>query len=276
METFLPTSEKVLRNAYPNGVLDHCGLASIANSRELLVRDHTLTVSYWYNGEDPFQADLLRRRDEILTTCKARDAYRSHFRMWSQHMTQARLEGLAVKKETKDYIMPSAKVCPPIYFYPTVALNFLAQNYLPEVFAVYQKCPQESQHGARAALYDKAAIRAREAICLLGIFLEHAEEDTMLFEYSLLLERTLFTMIALMPVVRLGMPQNFTEFVRQSIFSIADYFYGQAKTMRACFGALPPCYYDELLECLAELCNLKPRVTPCCREDDDDYLDAAF
>ena len=31
--------EKVLRNAYPNGVLDHCGLASIANSRELLVRD---------------------------------------------------------------------------------------------------------------------------------------------------------------------------------------------------------------------------------------------
>jgi hypothetical protein len=47
METFLPTSEKVLRNAYPNGVLDHCGLASIANSRELLIRDHTLTVSFW-------------------------------------------------------------------------------------------------------------------------------------------------------------------------------------------------------------------------------------
>ena len=38
METFLPTSEKVLRNAYPNGVLDHCGLASIANSRELLAQ----------------------------------------------------------------------------------------------------------------------------------------------------------------------------------------------------------------------------------------------
>jgi hypothetical protein len=276
METFLPTSEKVLRNAYPNGVLDHCGLASIANSRELLVRDHTLTISYWYNGVDPFQPDLLHRRDEILTTCEARDAYRGHFRMWGQHMTQARLEGLAVKKETKDYIMPSAKVSPPIYFYPTVALNFLAQNYLPEAFVVYQKCPQESQHGARAALYDKAAIRARESICLLGIFLEHAHEDTMLFEYSLLLERTLFTMIALMPVVHLGMPRNFTEFVRQSIFSITAYFYGQAETMRACFGTLPSCYYDELLECLAELCNLKPRVTPYCREDDDDYLDAAF
>ena len=96
----------------------------------------------------------------------------------------------------------------------------------------------------------------------------------MLFEYSLLLERTLFTMIALMPVVRLGMPQKFTEFVRQSIFSIAAYFYGQAKTMRACFGALPPCYYDELLEGLAELSNLKPRVTPYYREDDD-FLDAA-
>ena len=77
METFLPTSEKILRTAYPNGVLDHCGLALIANSRELLVRDHTLTVSFWYNGEDPFQTDLFHRQDEILTTRKARDAYRT-------------------------------------------------------------------------------------------------------------------------------------------------------------------------------------------------------
>jgi hypothetical protein len=85
METFLPTAEKVLRNAYPSGVLDHCGLASIANSRELLVREHVLTILYWYDGEDPLQSDLLHRRDEILPTRKARDAYMAHFRMWGQH-----------------------------------------------------------------------------------------------------------------------------------------------------------------------------------------------
>jgi hypothetical protein len=182
METFLPASEKVLRDAYSRGVLDHCGLASVANSHELLIREQVLTVLYWYNGEDPLQSDLLHRRDEVLPTLKARDAYMGHYRMWGQNMTQARLEGLAVKKDMRDYIMPGAKVCPPTYFYPTIVLDFLAQNYLPGVFTLFQNCPQESHDGVYAPLYDKAAIRAREAICLLGIFLEHAHEEPMLFE----------------------------------------------------------------------------------------------
>ena len=128
--------------------------------------------------------------------------------------------------------------------------------------------------GAYAALYDKAAIRAREVICLLAIFEEHARDRAVLSDYCLLLDRTIFTVFALAPVLSLGMPRTFGEFVRHSILSISAYFYTRAKTIRACFQELPPCYYDELLECLAELSNLKPRVTPYYREDDD-YLGAA-
>jgi hypothetical protein len=69
-----------------------------------------------------------------------------------------------------------------MYFYPTVVLDFLAQNYQPGVFGVFQKCPQESHNGGYAALYDKAAIRAREATCLLGIFLEHAGKPPVRFD----------------------------------------------------------------------------------------------
>ena len=96
----------------------------------------------------------------------------------------------------------------------------------------------------------------------------------MLSDYSLLLDRTLFTIIALNPVLRLGMPEKFGEFVRQSLFSFALYFYSQAETIRACFQEIPACYYDELLEGLSELCNLKSRVTPY-SADDDDFLGAA-
>ena len=78
-----------------------------------------------------------------------------------------------------------------------------------------------------------------------------------------------------MPVNRLGMPEEFTEFVRNSLFSIAAYFYLHGETIRGSFEAVPPRYYDELLEGLAELCNLKPRVTPYVPEDDGGYLGAA-
>ena len=274
METFLPAPDTIIRNAYSHGVYDHSGLASIANSRELLLREHVISCLYWAGGVDPLQADMLHRVDEVLPTPAARDAYMAHYRCWGQQMTQARLEGLAVKKEMRDFIMPDAKICPPLYFYPTVALDFVAQNYLPGTFAVSKDRPQDRSYGAYAALYDKAAIRAREVICLLAIFEEHAREREILSDYCLLLDRTIFTVFALAPVLSLGMPRTFGEFVRHSILSITAYFYTRAKTIRACFQDLPPCYYDELLEGLAELSNLKPRVTPYYREDDD-FLDAA-
>jgi hypothetical protein len=274
METFLPAPDTIIRNAYSHGVYDDSGLASIANSRELLLREHVISCLYWAGGVDPLQADMLHRVDEVLSTRAARDAYMAHYRYWGQHMTQARLEGLAVKKERRDFIIPDAKICPPLYFYPTVALDFVAKNYLPGTLAVLRNHPQDRSCGAYAPLYDRAAIRAREVICLLAIFEEHARERAVLSDYCLLLDRTIFTVFALAPVLSLGMPRTFGEFVRHSILSITAYFYTRAKTIRACFQELPPCYYDELLGCLAELSNLKPRVTPYYREDDD-YLDAA-
>jgi len=96
-----------------------------------------------------------------------------------------------------------------------------------------------------------------------------------LSDYWLLFDRTIFTIIALNPVLRLGMPEEFGEFVRQSLFSIAAYFYSQAETIRACFEDIAPCYYDQLLEGLSELCNLKPRVTAYVPEDDGDFSGAA-
>ena len=80
METFLPTAETVVRNAYSYGVYDHSELASVANSRELLLREHVLTCLYWAGGENPLEADLLHRVDEVLPTRAARDAYRAHYR----------------------------------------------------------------------------------------------------------------------------------------------------------------------------------------------------
>jgi hypothetical protein len=264
----------VIRSAFAHGVYDHPGLASVGASRELLLREHLISCLYWFAGQDPFQSHLLRRRDEVLPTRAAREAYLAHFRMWGQHMTQARFEGLAIRKGTRDFVRPDAIVTPPMFFYPTIGIGFIAQNYLPEILATWQKYPQERHPGVYGRLYDKTAVRAREVICLLGILLEHAREDAMLSEYCLLFDRTIFTLIALNPILRLGLPENFGEFVRQSLFSITLYFYSEAKTIRACFEEVPPCYYDELLEGLSELCNLKPRVTPYIQEDDD-FLGAA-
>ena len=171
--------------------------------------------------------------------------------------------------------MPGTKICPPVYFYPTVVLDFLAQNYLPGTFAVWRDHPQERSHGEYARLHEKAAVRGREVICLLGIFAEHAREVAVLSEYFLFLDRTIFTMFALAPVLRLGMPPEFGEFVRQSVLSIAVYFYSRAEIIRGCFEELSPDYYDDLLESLAELSNLMPRLRAYRRDDDDDYLGAA-
>lgn len=273
METFLPQAETVLRNAYSYGVYDNRDLASASTSRELLLREHLLTCLYWFGGQDPLHIQLLHRRDEVLPTRKERVAYLAHFRMWGQNMSQARIEGLAVRKGIRDFIRPDATVTPPPFFYPTIGLDFLAQNYLPSICTTWQKYPQEHHHGAYGPLYDKTSVRAREVMCLLGIFLEHAREEVVLSDYCLLFDRTLFTIIALNPVLRLGMPEEFGEFVRQSLFSIALYFYSQAETIRACFEEIAP-YYDQLLEGLSELCNLKPRVTPY-RPDDDDFSGAA-
>jgi len=275
METFLPKAETVLRNAYSYGVYDQPCLTSVCASRELLLREHVLTCLYWFGGQDPLQTDLIRRRDEVLPTRAAREAYLSHFRTWGQMMTQARIEGLAVRKGIREFIRPDATVTPPSFFYPTIGLDFIAQNYLPARCATWQKYPQEPNHGVYGPLYDKTAVRAREVICLLGIFLEDAREEVVLSDYWLLFDRTIFTIIALNPVLRLGMPEEFGEFVRQSLFSIAAYFYSQAETIRACFEDIAPCYYDQLLEGLSELCNLKPRVTAYVPEDDGDFSGAA-
>jgi hypothetical protein len=274
METFLPVAEPVIRNAFSSGVYDHPALTSVCASRELLLREHVMTCLYYFDGQDPLQTLLFQRRDEVLPTRAARDAYRAHFRTWGQNMTQARIEGLAIRKGIHDFMRPDATVKPPMFFYPTIGLDFLAQNYLPGICANWRKYPQEPYHGVYGALYDKTAIRAREVMCLLGIFAEHAREEAVMSDYCLLFDRTLFTIIALNPVLRLGMPEKFGEFVRQSLFSIALYFYSHAPTIRACFEEIPPCYYDQLLEALSELCNLKPRVTPY-SPDDDDFLGAA-
>jgi hypothetical protein len=275
METFLPKAETVLRNAYSHGVYDHPGLASVGACHELLLREHLISCLYWFEGRNPLETELLRRRDEVLPTRAARDAYRAHFRTWGQNMTQARIEGLAIRKGIRDFIRSDATVMPPMFFYPTIGIDFLTQNYLPDVCATWQKYPQEAHHGVYGRLYDRTAVRAREVMCLLGIFLEHAREEAMLSDYCLLFDRTLFTIIALNPVLRLGMPETFGEFVRQSLFSFAFYFYSQAETIRAAFEEIPSCYYDQLLEGLSELCNLKPRVTPRVPEDGNDYLGAA-
>ena len=274
METFLPKAETVLRNAYSYGVYDDHNLASASTSRELLLREHLITCLYWFPGQNPLQTNLLRRRDEVLPTRAARAAYLSHVSMWAQNMKQAQIEGLAVRKGPRDFIRPDAKVTPPSFFYPTIGLDFLAQNYLPGICATWQKYPQEHHQGVYGPLYDKTAVRAREVMLLLGIFLEHAREEVVLSDYCLLFDRTLFTIIALNPVLRLGMPEEFGEFVRQSLFSITLYFYSQSERIRSCFEEIAPGYYDELLEGLSELCNHKPRVTPY-RPDDDDFLGAA-
>jgi hypothetical protein len=142
------------------------------------------------------------------------------------------------------------------------------------MLAGWRDHPQERFQGEYAALYNKAAIRGREVICLLGIFAEHARGQAVLSEYCLFLDRTIFTMFALAPVLRLGMPHEFGEFVRQSVLSIAVYFYSRAKIISGHFEELSPCYYDELLESLAELSKLMPRLRAF-REEDDDYLGAA-
>jgi hypothetical protein len=275
METFLPKPETVLRNSYSYGVYDHPGLVSVCGSRELLLREHLISCLYYFDGQNPLQPELLYRRDEVLPTLQSREAYLAHFRMWGQNMKQARIEGLAIRKGIREFIMPNATIIPPMYFYPTIGLDFVAQNYLPGICTTWQKYPQESHPGIYGGLYDKAAVRAREVICLLAIFLEHAQEEAVLSDYCLLLDRTLFTIIALTPVLRLGMPSKFCEFVRNSLFTITPYFYAEAETIRAAFEEIPPCYYDQLLEGLSELCNLKPRVTPYVPEEGDDYSGVA-
>ena len=170
METFLPKAETVMRNAYSDGVYDHPGLTSVCASRELLLREHVATCLYWFGGQDPLQTHLFHRRDEMLPTPAERAAYRAHFRSWGQNMTQARIEGLAVRKGIREYIRPGSTVKPPAYFYPTIGLDFVMQNSLPEKCATWQKYPQEQHTGVYGRLYDQTAIRAREVICLLTIF----------------------------------------------------------------------------------------------------------
>jgi hypothetical protein len=274
METFLPKAETVLRNAYSYGVYDHPALASASASRELLLREYIISCLYWHPEQDPLQTNFFLRRDEMLPTRAARETFRAHFRMWGQNMTQARIEGHAIRKGTREFVMPHASVTPPMYFYPTIGLDFLVQNYLPGMSDAWLKCPQEHHPRVYALLYHQAAVRAREVVCLLGIYLEHALEEPVLSDYRMLFDRALFTLIALMPVIRLGMPGEFCEFVRDSLFSFTSYFYSQADTICDAFIGLPRSYYNELLEGLSELCNLKPRVTPLNGEDDD-FLGAA-
>jgi hypothetical protein len=273
MDSFLPIIEGPLRRAYPVGTYDHPGLSSTFSSRELLLREHLLTCLYWFPGQNPLRENLFQRVNDVLPTGPGRHAYLENYRSWGRQMAQARLEGLAIEKVANDYIMPNELVVPPAFFYPTVASTFIAEQYMPGAVLALPKEHWRDSMGLGQPLYDRASVRAREAICLMGIYLEYAQHLQMV-EYSCLLDRMIHTLIALNPILRLGMPGLFGDFVRRSIVAMAQYFFGQKETMLACLSGIPPAFYDDLAECSAELANLMMQIGPYRAPEKDDFLGA--
>jgi len=268
MDSFLPTFEGPLRLAYPLGTYGHPGLDSTCSSRELLLREHALTCLYWFPRQDPLGKNLLHRVDEVLTTETAKTSYLKHYRRWGQHMSQARLEGMVIPKKDRDFIMENEEIVPPPFFYCSVALDFLRENYLPESMLALRKYRQKESMGPVQRFYDQASARAREAACLLGVYLEYTQYAE-IPESSCLLDRMIYTIIALNPILRLGMPWKFGDFVRRSMVSLAQYTYEQKSAILSCMADVPPLFYDDLAECLAELANLMIYLGPYIAEDDN-------
>jgi hypothetical protein len=274
MDSFLPTFEGPLRLAYPLGTYGDPGLSSTCSSRELLLREHALTCLYWFPGQDPLHESLLQRVEDVLPGRIARKNYLKNYSHWGQRLSQARLEGMAIVKKDRDYIMPNEKVIPPLFYYPSVALDFVTENYLPGAAVALRKYREQESLKQAQQFYDRAAVRAREAVCLLGIYLEFTQYADM-SDSTCLLDRMIHTIIALNPVLRLGLPGRFGDFVRRSIVSIAQYFYEQKESVLSCMSDVPPEFYDDLAECLAELANLMMQIGPYRRLDDGEFLGAA-
>jgi hypothetical protein len=273
MESFLPIIESSLRHAYPVGTYDHPGLSSTSSSRELLLREHLLTCLYWFPGQNPLGTDLIRRVEEVLPTESSQQAYLKHYRSWGRQMVQARLEGLAIAKTEKDYIMPNEQVIPPPFYYPTVVCNFVAEQYMPGAVLALRKDRRKDSWGQAQPLYDRASVRVREAICLVGIYLEQTQ-NLEIMESSCLFDRIIHTLIALNPVLQLGMPPPFGDFVRRSVVSVAQYVYANKEAVLNCLD-VSPLFYDDLAECMAELANLMMQLGPYSPPEDDGFLGAA-
>lgn len=268
MESFLPTFQGTLQLAYPLGTYGNPGLDSTCSSRVLLLREHALTCSYWFSHLDPLGKNLFLRVDAVLPTETGRQAYLKQYRHWGRQMSQARLEGMAIPKQTRDFIMENEAIAPPPFFYCSVALDFLRDNYLPDSVLALRKHRHKESMGAAQRFYDRASARAREAACLLGVYLEYSQYAG-ISDFSFLLERMIFTIIALNPVLRLGMPWKFGDFVRRSMVSLAQYTYEQQSGILSCMQDVPPLFYDDLAECLAELSNLMIHLGPYTAEGDN-------
>jgi hypothetical protein len=251
----------------------HPGLASTCSSRELLLREHILACLYWFPCQDPLDKSLLHRVEDVLPTEAGQQSYLKHYRSWGRQMSQARLEGMAIAKKDRDYIMPNEEIIPPPYYYPTVALDFLSENYLPGAAIELRKHRQKESMGPVQPFYDRAAIRAREAACMLGVYLEYSQSEGVV-DTSCLLDRMIHTILALNPVLRLGMPYTFGDFVRRSMVSMAQYFYEQKQVILCCMSGVPPVFYDDLAECLAELANLMMQIGPYCPPENDGFTAA--
>jgi hypothetical protein len=261
-----PANQARLLPAFRRGALDDPVLATTCANRDLLLREHALTCLYWFKGENPVRAHLLHRHDEVLPTKLTREQYLKHYAIWGQQISQARLEGLAIPVQEMDYIVANLGITPPPFHYPTVALDFVLCHYRPIAAGPWNCHVQDVSVGAFPAKINHATVRARELSCLLGIFIEASLQDPFLGNYTRFLERTFFALLAFNPVVRLGLPQPFGHFVRESVTSLAAYLYMNEEQLRGGFD-LPRSFYYQLLECIAELANLLPHIGACSSED---------
>jgi hypothetical protein len=251
--------ETFLQNTYPCGIYDHPGIASSFASRELVLREHILTSLYWFGGRDPLSEDMLVR-GQVVSSDASREAYMKHYRIWGQRMAQARLEGMAVPVGAGDYILPDRGIVPPNHHYPTIALDFIAQYYAPGVVTGWLAFDQDPANGDAAHFHNKATVRARETVCLLGVFMESIMHVKEYANYTLFLERAIFAVMALIPVIRLGMPEPFVEFARSSVRSLAGYFYQEEAKLRQELTGMPAHHFSDLMECLGELANMIPHL----------------
>ncbi len=251
-------NENFLQRAYSLGIYDHAGLGSTFASRELLLREHVLSSLYWFPGKNPMSSDMMGRFDEVLPDAPARNAYMEHYRTWGQNMKQAEMEGMALRRGASDFMRPDPTMEVPKMHHPQLLLDFIAQNYSPGVVVEWQAYPQEAPRSHWPKFCDKLTVRTREAVCLLGIFLEYAVEDPLYSDCLRVMERAAFTLLSINPIVRLGMPAEFSTYMRQSVFSFALYFYQNEDSMRRYFKDLPESYYSQFMECMGDIANLIP------------------
>jgi hypothetical protein len=248
----------LLNNAYSHGTYENAELESTFASRELLLREHVLTSLYWFPGKNPLSPSMLGRVDEVLTDTQARNAYMEHYRNWGQQMRQAELEGMALSPGPSTYMRADSTIEIPKLHHPQLVLDFIAKNYTPGVVTSWGAYTQEAPREVWPKFCDRLVVRTREAVCQLGVFLEYATQDPSFSNYLRVMERALFTMLAINPVVRLGMPSEFSTNMRQSIYSFALYFYLHEDAIRKNFEKLPESHYSQLLECLSDMANLIP------------------